>query len=170
MWFLPKDYVPVSKRVDQFHEKYPKWSIDTSFEINGNIVIFKTKVFTWENDRSFTWHSFWAVWKEKAFEKLESVSVGRALAFAWFETREWIASKEEMEIFADNQAVKPLDFDEYMTLIKQEDNIDTLRVFYKQASESWQFSTSQMEILEAECKKRADKIQNPAKYNTLPPI
>jgi hypothetical protein len=41
-----------------------------------------------------------------------------------------------MEVFADNQKIKPLDFDEYLVLIKQEDNVDTLRVFYKQAFES----------------------------------
>lgn len=170
MWFLPKDYVGVNVRIDQFHAKHSKWSIETFFEINGDIVIFTAKVSLWEDNRVFTGHSFWTVSKEKAFEKLETVSVWRALAFAWFETREWIASKEEMEVFADNQKIKPLDFDEYLVLIKQEDNVDTLRVFYKQAFESWLFSESQMEVLEAECKKRADRIQNPSKYNTLPTI
>lgn len=79
-------------------------------------------------------------------------------------------SVSKKEIVTDIETVKPLDFDEYLVLIKQEDNVDTLRVFYKQAFESWQFSESQMEILEAECKKRADRIQNPSKYNTLPTI
>lgn len=104
MWFLPKNYVWVNTRIEQFHEKYKKWSIETLFEINGNIVIFTAKVSLWEENRVFTGHSFGTVWKEKAFEKLETVAVGRALAFAWFETKEWIASREEMEVFDDSNS------------------------------------------------------------------
>lgn len=104
MWFLPKNYVWVNTRIEQFHEKYKKWSIETLFEINGNIVIFTAKVSLWEENRVFTGHSFGTVWKEKAFEKLETVAVGRALAFAWFETKEWIASREEMEVFDNSNS------------------------------------------------------------------
>ena len=103
MWFLPKNYVWVNTRIAQFHEKYKKWSIETLFEINGNIVIFTAKVSIWEENRVFTGHSFGTIGKEKAFEKLETVAVGRALAFAWFETKEGIASREEMEVFDDNK-------------------------------------------------------------------
>ena len=103
MWFLPKNYVWVNTRIEQFHEKYKKWSIETLFEINGNIVIFTAKVSLWEENRVFTGHSFGTIGKEKAFEKLETVAVGRALAFAWFETKEGIASREEMEVFDDNK-------------------------------------------------------------------
>lgn len=170
MSFLPKDYVWVNTRIDQFHAKYQKWSIETFFEINGNIVIFTAKVSLWEDNRVFTGHSFWTVWKEKAFEKLETVSVWRALAFAGFETREWIASKEEMEVFEENQWVKPLDFDEYLELIKKEDNVDSLRVLFKQAFDGGEFTESQMEVLKWSCEKRKERLENPEKHNSLPPL
>ena len=164
MWFLPKDYVWVNTRIDQFHEKYPKWSIETSFEINWNIVIFKTKVTLWEHDRSFTWHSFWTVGKEKAFEKLETVSVGRALAFAWFETREWIASKEEMEVFPDNS----LTYEDYLESIKMEKDVEHIKTLFTQCNNQVKMSESQLDILRSEARKRTDFLNGEPKNNVLP--
>ncbi len=105
-WFLPKDYVGVNVRVDQAHEKHKeKLSIVTTFDIKDQTVIFNAKVTF--GDQVFTGHSFGQVWKEKAFEKLETVAVWRALAFAGFETREWIASREEMEVWESKEDEKP---------------------------------------------------------------
>lgn len=102
MWYLPEDYVPVHKRIEKYHEEHKEnMSIDTKFEINGNIVNFKATVVT--KKWTFTWSSFWTANKEKAFEKLETVAVWRALAFAWYEVKDWIASKEEMQNFQDNK-------------------------------------------------------------------
>lgn len=102
MGYLPADYVSVSDRVDKYHAEHTEnMSIETSFEINSNIVIFKAIVKTKKG--TFTWSSFWQVGKEKAFEKLETVAVGRALAFAGYETRGGIASREEMENFQKNE-------------------------------------------------------------------
>ena len=156
MWFLPKDYVWVHTRVEQFHKDYPSGSITTSYDFHWDTVIFKATViknkdgvatnsnmndiFTWK----FNWTSFWSVKKDKALEKLETVAVGRALAFAGFEVKSWIASREEMENLQDNQKapakidrkkftmtnlrklhaslkagdIKVKDFDELITLIK----------------------------------------------------
>lgn len=111
--------------------------------------------------------------QEIKYENIRSTDIQNTLqrAFAKAIAMHWIwLYVYRWEDFPQEEKIKPLEFDEYMTLIKSEDNIDTLRVFYKQASDSWQFSDSQMEILESECKKRVDRIQNPAKYNTLPPI
>ena len=105
MAYLPADYVSVSDRVDKYHADHTEnMSIETSFEVNSNIVIFKAIVKTKKG--TFTWSSFWQVGKEKAFEKLETVAVGRALAFAWYETRGGIASREEMENFQKNEQDK----------------------------------------------------------------
>lgn len=107
--FLPKDYVSVATRVDQAHDKHKeKLSIETSFDIKDQTVIFSAKVTC--GGQTFTGHSFGVVGREKAFEKLETVAVGRALAFAGFETRDGIASKEEMEVFEDNK--KESDFED----------------------------------------------------------
>lgn len=163
MWFLPKDYVSVSTRVEQFHAKFPKWSMDTSFEINWNIVIFKTKVSMWD-DRTFTWHSFWTVWKEKAFEKLETVSVGRALAFAWFETTSGIASREEMEVFNDNW----LTFDDYVESIQMETDIEHIKTLFIQCNNTLKMSETQLDILKWEARKRTDYLNGEASKNVLP--
>ena len=105
MWFLPKDYVGVHTRVESFHKEHKEWmSINTEFKLQDNVAIFKATVTT--KKWTFTWSSFWEVWKEKAFEKLETVAVGRALAFAWYEVKSWIASRDEMEVFESNKKPK----------------------------------------------------------------
>lgn len=80
MSYLPKDYVSVATRIEQFHEKFPNGSIVTHFELNGDLVIFSAKILD-GNGREFSGHSFGKLGKEKAFEKLETVAVGRSLAF-----------------------------------------------------------------------------------------
>ncbi|MBP9780137.1 hypothetical protein KBD33_05975 [Candidatus Gracilibacteria bacterium] len=103
--FLPKDYVGVNTRVDQAHEKYKeKLSITTLFDIKDKTVIFTATIKC--GDQIFTGHSFGEVGKEKAFEKLETVAVGRALAFAGFETTGGIASREEMEVWEEKSEVR----------------------------------------------------------------
>ena len=100
---LPKDYVSVATRVDQFHTDHEQGiSIDTVFTLQWEVACFKATVTT--KKWTFTWSSFGKLWREKAFEKLETVAVGRALAFAGYETRDGIASKEEMEVFDSNNA------------------------------------------------------------------
>jgi len=104
MWFLPRDYVWVDTRIDKAHEKHKEQlSIETEFDIKDKTVIFTARVKIKSTEQVFTWHSFWEVGKEKAFEKLETVAVGRALAFAWFETRDGIASREEIEVWEDKK-------------------------------------------------------------------
>lgn len=105
---LPKDYVSVATRVDQFHTDHKEGiSIDTTFTLQGDVACFKATVTTKKG--TFTWSSFGKLGREKAFEKLETVAVGRALAFAGYETRDGIASKEEMEVFdTNNRATTPI--------------------------------------------------------------
>lgn len=102
-----KEYAPVNERVKTAHESEKKISINTertvehmSDDCKTVVVSFKATV---ETDKwCFTWHSFWKISAEKAFEKLESVAVGRALAFAWFGVDWWIASYEEVENFIND--------------------------------------------------------------------
>lgn len=111
MWnYIPPDYVPVSSRIDELHKKYPNNCIETSEDIIWeDTVRFKAKITIYKDNWVFTytWSSFIKLWKDKAYEKWETVAVGRALAFAWFETRDWIASREEMENFEDNKNNPP---------------------------------------------------------------
>ena len=50
-------------------------------------------------ERVFTGHSFGNIQKEKALEKLETVAVGRALAFMGIGIVEGIASADEIQNF-----------------------------------------------------------------------
>lgn len=103
--YLPNDYVWVHTRVEKYHSEHDTdMNINTEFQLQGDVAIFKATVKTkkWE----FTGSSFWKMWREKAFEKLETVAVGRALAFAGYEVKSWIASSEEMEEFVQKESIQ----------------------------------------------------------------
>lgn len=101
-WYLPKWYVGVHTRVENYHKDHTEsMSITTEFRLEMDIAIFKATVVT--KKWIFNWSSFGRLEKEKAFEKLETVAVWRALAFAWYEVKSWIASSEEMENFRENE-------------------------------------------------------------------
>lgn len=105
MWFIPKDYVGVHTRVENYHKDHKeKASILTEFRIDWKIVSFKATVET--SKGIFNWSSFGTTDKEKAFEKLETVAIWRALAFAGYEIQSWIASNEEMQEWNKKEVVK----------------------------------------------------------------
>ena len=74
----------------------------------------------------------------KDFEKLETISVGRALAMLWYLASWEVASSEEMEEFMEYQKTKQ---EEEMDLLYQElesiDDVELLRQFYKKNSGKW---------------------------------
>jgi len=96
-----RDYVQVQERVLAFHEEYKNGRIITIPTFNNNTVYFKATITPdlEKPDRKFTGHSFGELGKEKALEKLETVSVGRALAFMGIGIVEGIASADEMQRF-----------------------------------------------------------------------
>lgn len=92
-----KQYAPVAARVEQFHSDYKDGSITTETTFSeGHVIVKATITF---GDRTFTGHSYGKVGTEKAFEKLETTAVGRALAFAGYLAGGEIASYDEMEAF-----------------------------------------------------------------------
>lgn len=95
------EYAKVCSRLSEFHKKYPKGKVETKDNFKEGFCIFKAKI-TPDIDkpeRFFTGHSFGNVKGVKSFERLETISVGRALAFAGFLADGEIASAEEMEEF-----------------------------------------------------------------------
>ena len=101
-----KDYAPVKERIKAFHDDHKNGSIltnwFTAFEGEKNSIIsFKaTVVPNVENeDRVFTGHALGKIQNEKAFEKLETIAVGRALANAGYLADGDVASSDEMERF-----------------------------------------------------------------------
>lgn len=97
-----KEYVQVNTRLEYFNQEYPNSNINNSYEsVGGNQFIFKS-VITPDIDkplRFFVGHSHGEVSRDKALEKLETVAVGRALAFMGIGIVESIASAEEIEKF-----------------------------------------------------------------------
>lgn len=102
-----KKYVQVNERVAYFNEVFEDGMITTEATLQDNTVYFKATIFTDSNkSRFYTGHSFGELGKEKALEKLETVAVGRALAFMGIGIVESIASSDEMTNFQNKELVK----------------------------------------------------------------
>jgi hypothetical protein len=96
-----REYAPVGERVKAFHEAFKEGtSILTDVEFKEGWAYVKATV-SFE-EKVFTGHSFGKLGTEKALEKLETVAVGRALAFAGFAPDGSIASYEEIERFSEH--------------------------------------------------------------------
>ena len=91
-------YAKVADRSVQFHLDNELCEVKTSVRFSEGHVLFKARVRTKKG--TFTGHSLGKLGgKEKAFEKLETIAVGRALAFAGYLADGHIACAEEMETF-----------------------------------------------------------------------
>lgn len=99
------EYARVPERIKLFREDCPHGSIQTQFTTmeDGQISFEATVV----KDRSdpesamATGHSLGPIKGDKSFEKLETVSVGRALAMLGYLASGEVASFEEMEEYYD---------------------------------------------------------------------
>lgn len=94
-----KEYAPVSERLKAWHEatKEEETSVLTDVEFREGWAYVKATIEYAKG--TFNGHAFGKVTEEKALEKLETVAVGRALAFAGFAPDGSIASAEEMQKF-----------------------------------------------------------------------
>lgn len=103
-----KDYVMVQERVAYFNDTFKNGSIITSFTPQGEGFVFQAHVTPdlAKPERYFTGHSYGEVGLEKAMEKLETVAVGRALAFMGIGIVDGIASADEIDNFHNNQRYK----------------------------------------------------------------
>lgn len=105
-----KQYVQVKDRVSYFNETYKDGSIVTEVvHSSTGMVTFKATITPdlAKASRFFTGHSFGTVDEVKAFEKLESVAVGRALAMMGIGIIDSIASAEETDRFNSKTSTKP---------------------------------------------------------------
>lgn len=103
-----KEYAQVKDRVSQFRKDAPNGSIETAVDKleNGEAVIKATIIFDLSdpNSKRSTGHAYGQLKGDKAFEKLETIAVGRALALLGYLTDGDIASAEEMEEFLTYKA------------------------------------------------------------------
>lgn len=100
-----KDYAQVKDRLREFRSANPNGLIETipTIQPDGQIL-FKARVLTNKADESSaeaTGHAMGSNNGSKAFEKLETIAVGRALALLGYGSDGEIASSEEMEEFEE---------------------------------------------------------------------
>lgn len=107
------DYAKVSDRLKEFREENPRGSIETKpFIQEDGTVMFRAHIIKdsgAESSASATGHALSTEVqgkKEKVFEKVETIAVGRALALLGYGADGEIASSEEMEEFEAHKREK----------------------------------------------------------------
>ena len=96
------DYALVPDRLKAFREANPRASVKSEPKTEGDSIIFTTTIIKDKADPSSAeanGHSYGKLGQVKAFEKLETVSIGRALSKLGYLNNGEIASTEEMEEF-----------------------------------------------------------------------
>jgi len=109
-----EDYIPVHTRVEKFRAEHPAGRILTSI-VSRDPLTFRAEVYFDATDvPCATGHADeeggMGLRAKSAMEKTETAAVGRALAFAGYEIKEGLASREEMEkaVSATQPAKAPL--------------------------------------------------------------
>lgn len=95
-------YAKVAERLKEFRTQNPNGLIETKPEIMGDQIMFKARIVKDKSDETSaeaTGHAYGPSKGPKAFEKLETIAVGRALALLGYAADGEIASSEEMEEF-----------------------------------------------------------------------
>lgn len=121
------EYAKVSARISEFHKLHPNGSIRNAREFKDGWAIFdSTVVLDVKNlDRTFNGSSMGKVGAQKAFEKLETIAVGRALAFAGFLSDGEIASLEEMAKY--EESVIQVNVEDAVTKLQKSKSLDDLK-------------------------------------------
>lgn len=104
-----KAYATVPARIKEFREKNPNGLIETKPEILENEIMFTARILKDKANPASgeaTGHAIGKKQGDKAFEKLETIAVGRALALLGYMASGDIASSEEMEEFNQYQLEK----------------------------------------------------------------
>lgn len=103
------EYATVPQRLKEFRSKNPRSLVETKPTLDGATLIFEARIVTDkadENSAEATGHSYGELKGDKAFEKLETVAVGRALALLGYLNNGQIATTEEMEEFEAYKATQ----------------------------------------------------------------
>lgn len=99
-----KAYATVPARVKEFREANPNGLIETTPQILEDEVMFTARILKDKANPASgeaTGHAIGKKTGDKAFEKLETIAVGRALALLGYMASGDIASSEEMEDFME---------------------------------------------------------------------
>jgi hypothetical protein len=119
-------YAKVTDRVAEFN-KSGKGSIKTEYFLQSPIVIFRATVIpdVDKPEHFFNGTSFGKIGEDKALEKIETLAVGRALAFAGYLSTGEIASYEEMEKY--EKAMMNFDTTKAVEKLTATTNLDELK-------------------------------------------
>jgi hypothetical protein len=123
-----QEYAKVADRLKAYREENPTGKIETSFtQLPDGQMILKATIKK-ENGAEATGQAMGKLDKDKAFEKLESIAVGRALAFLGYLASGEIASSEEMQEFLEYQDTKVADA---IAEMEKSTNLEELKEAYK---------------------------------------
>jgi hypothetical protein len=126
-----KDYAQVKDRIKQFREDTSNGSITTEsiYNPDGVIIVKATVVYDLSkpDSKRATGQAFGKTGTQKAFEKLETIAVGRALAFLGYAADGEIASSDEMEEFIAYQDNKK---QEAISKLESTKNIEELKTIF----------------------------------------
>ena len=114
-----KDYATVPQRLKEFRSKNPRAVITTKPTITDGTVMFEAHILVdkaEEASAEATGHSYGKMTGDKAFEKQETIAVGRALALLGYLNNGQVATTEEMEEFEE---YKQAQFDTVVDEINQ---------------------------------------------------
>lgn len=125
------DYAYVADRLKQFREDCPNGLIETTPTIRDDgQIMFTAKVLKDKNkpeSAEATGHALGKNNGAKAFEKLETQAVGRALALLGYLASGEIASAEEMEDFFAYRQIK---IDEAVAALNDSSTLDELKATF----------------------------------------
>lgn len=149
------DYAKVPDRVLEFRRDHPRGLIETEPKIQEDgQLMFKCRIVRDKSDPNSgeaVGHSLGKNTGEKAFEKLETIAVGRALAFLGYCADGEIASSEEMEEFLkEKEEREKTVIDETIEMLQSANTLDDL-------SQKWKSITS------FELKKKVEHVKEEMK-------
>lgn len=126
-----KDYATVPSRIKLFREECPNGLIETTPDMRSDdVVVFKARVLKDKSNSASgesTGHSIGKIDGDKAFEKLETIAIGRALAILGYMASGDVASSEEMERFNEFQAEA---MEKHREEIEKTKTIEELKAYY----------------------------------------
>lgn len=129
-----RDYATVPQRLKEFRSVNPRAVITTKPTLSDGSVMFEAHILVDkadENSAEATGHSFGRMTGDKAFEKQETIAVGRALALLGYLNNGQVATTEEMEEFEDFKRGQQLEaIEAAISQIEDTSTLDELRAFW----------------------------------------
>jgi hypothetical protein len=122
-----KAYAQVADRIKEFRQDCPNGLIETNYKLEDGQIIFSTRIMKDKakpESAEATGHAMGKNEGAKAFEKLETISVGRALALLGYMAGGEVASSEEMEDFYAYQEEK---IDDAIAVLNDSKSLEELK-------------------------------------------